>query len=196
MSNAEYDLKFLDTASQQLKNYLLSDVLYWPIGLKQPPDHSPYPKLTIGGVLLSQSRAAVTCQTEAERSKLAITARDIEDVRKSWAVFWDKKGQREFKARTSLWRNFLEDYQKNPAGHFDRYSYESRHRVQLELLQRDISIDNGSLELLPVLDLRLKSLFQKGIFIWDQNLMAAFPPEPYWFLYGRLPEFIENAESK
>jgi hypothetical protein len=194
MSSAVYDLEFLKTASQQLEKYLLSDVLYWPLGISHPPCFPPYPRLTIGGILLTQSRASITCETSEEKKQLNKTEDDIKNLRSLWSVYWDKKGQREFNARLTIWSNFLDDYQENPNDQFDRYSYESRHRVQLELLKKDISIQNDLLKLLAALELILKAYFKPGEFIWKKTLMPAFPPESYWFLYGSLAESVENTE--
>ncbi|MFN2126972.1 MAG: hypothetical protein ACK2TU_03845 [Anaerolineales bacterium] len=196
MHTAEYELKYLETASQQLEKYLLSDVLYWPVGISQPEGLPPYPRLTIGGILLAELHADVTCQNNNEKSRLIYIKAEIENVRSSWGVFWDKKGVREFNSRMNLWKNFLEDYQENPSSQFDRYAYETRHRVQLELLQEDISINRNSLELLAVLDKKLLSFFRSGNFIWEKDLMNAYPPGPYWFLYGNLPEFKTGTEFK
>jgi hypothetical protein len=30
----------------------------------------------------------------------------------------------------------------------------------------------------------LRIFFQRGAFIWEPELMSAFPPDPYWFLWG------------
>lgn len=196
MPTAEYDLEYLKTASQQLEKYLLSDVLYWPLDKSPPSDFPPYPRLTIGGVLLARSRASATCENSEEKTQLYKIEGDIKSLRTSWDVFWDKKGQREFNARLTIWNNFLKDFRKNPADQFDRYSYESRHRVQIELLQKDISINSTSLELLATLDLILKAYFKPGEFIWEEILMPAFPPVSYWYLYGYIAEVEVNTENK
>ena len=196
MPSAEYDLGYLKTGSQQLEKYLLSDVLYWPVGKKQPPGLPPYPRITPGGLLLAMSRAAVTCQTNKEQLQFNKLVGEINNIRASWTVFWEKKGQREFNARLTLWKNFLEDYKVNPVDQFDRYSYEIKHRVQLELLHKDISINSDSLEFLAALELILKVYFQSGEFIWDEKLEEAFPPDSYWFLYGSLAEDIVNTETQ
>ena len=91
MLTAEYDLEYLKSASKQLEKYLLSDVLYWPLGKSHPPGFPPYPRLTIGGVLLAISRASATCENSEEKTQLSKIEGAIKSVRTSWDIFWQKK---------------------------------------------------------------------------------------------------------
>ncbi len=80
MPTLEKDQKYLETALPELKNYLLSDTLYYPMG--QPP------RLTIGGLLLAQKRLRAGNYGTHLFPKL-------DSVKTKWYAAWTKKAVRE-----------------------------------------------------------------------------------------------------
>ena len=54
MPSPEYDLRYLKAGIEQLESYLLSSDVYWSIGTRAPAGETPYPQLTIGGLLLAR----------------------------------------------------------------------------------------------------------------------------------------------
>ncbi len=89
-------------------------------------------------------------------------------IRTKWQVHWQRKAEAEFSARIKLWRDFLQEYRKDPEGNFDRYEYEVTRRVMLEWLrQESSSLKRPELDMLKSLDLLLKSLMVHGDFIWE-----------------------------
>lgn len=193
MSTGEYEIRYLRAGVEALEDYLLSNELYWPIGVSAPSGARPYPRLTLGGLLLSQKRAHALSLTPEQRTELARLDERIDTARARWRVAWGNKSARGYSARLKLWRDFLEEYRAHPGDNYDRYAYEVRLRVMLHLLEpeaRDAEegkmIDRAEFELLDGLDQLLRAVFVPGEFIWDPKLASTFLPQPYWYLYGEL----------
>ncbi len=187
MPSKEYDLGYLSAAIPVLKDYLLSDEIYWSIGVNSPAGEPPYPQLTLGGILLAQKRLQARQKSGEKISGLASLEMDLEVIISKWKVAWDRKTSREFRARLNLWADFLEEYRANPENNYDRYAYEITRRVMLQLLEPQASkVEDEELKMLAGLDSLLKAVFVSGDFIWDGVLAAGFPAREYWYLYGRL----------
>ena len=193
MSLGDYELRYIRAAVESLEAYLLSEGIYWPIGVSAPADARPYPRLTLGGLLLSQKRAHARTLTPDQRTELARLDERIDTTGARWQVAWGNKSASEFKARLRLWRDFLEEYRARPKEHNDRYAYEVRLRVMLHLLEpgarkadESHPVEQAEFELLDSLDQLLGAVFVAGEFIWDPELASAFLPQPYWYLYGEL----------
>lgn len=168
MPTPEKDQKYLETALSELKNYLLSDTLYYPMG--------QLPRLTIGGLLLAQKRLQAGNRGTHLSPKL-------DSVKQKWYAAWTKKSARELESRLTLWRNYLNDYQNKPAEYAADYVNEVRWRVMLELLVAET--DEMPPELIA-LDQLLRTKLKESNFIWDVHLQNEFPENKFWFLYGSL----------
>jgi hypothetical protein len=189
MPSAEYDLRYLNAGTEQLQSYIFSKKIYWAIGVKASKGETPYPQMTLGGLLLARYRLQATAKTTSEKEEYTRLKERMDLLRSRWHVTWGKKAQTEFQARLNLWHSFLEEYLDKPTANFDRYKFEVVRRVLLDLLQAECeNIPNAKTELLTMLDLRLKNTYIKSDFIWETNLASIFPPERYWYLYGYLPE--------
>ena len=189
MPSAEYDLRYIQAGLSVLENFLMSGDVYWPIGASAPAGHPPYPQLTLGGVLLALARAQARVSDPEERARLADMQEKLDDIRSRWRVAWGKKAGKEFGARLNLWRNFLEDYRNDRENNSDRYNYEVRRRVQLQLLAPDVEdVSEAQMELLNGLDRLLQAMLAPSEFIWEEALKPSFPQDPFWYLYGVLPD--------
>ncbi len=192
MPSSEYDLRYIQAVVDQLEDYLLSQILYWPIGIRPSAGAPSYPKLTLGGLLFARTRASAMPKSEAETNKFEQLDAAINQARTKWTVNWEKKAARGFQARLTLWRNFIEDYRVEPSSQYDRYAYEVGRRVQLELLGHETnSIPAAAFDLLKNLDIILQTTLVPGHFIWEKVLETGFPADPYWYLYGCLPSRME-----
>jgi len=165
------DQRFLEVAIPELKDYLLSDILFWSLGAKLP-------RLTLGGLLLAQRRLRAQNLGTHIHPKIAT-------LRERWRAAWERKATKELNARLDLWRNYLVDYRSNPESHAVNYRHEVRWRVMLELLLTDIS---ANLIELTALDELLNKKLVAGNFIWSQSYQNQFAQDQFWFLYGYLPE--------
>lgn len=190
MPSIESDLSYLRAGADALQDYLLSNDIFWPIGAPAPAGEPPLPQLTLGGMLLAQARLLAKTGSAKMSSQQQVELTNLEErlnaARGRWRVAWENKAGKEYGARLNLWRNFLNEYRENPENNAGRYSYEVSRRVQLQLLGKEGAITPEQGEMLKGLDLLLKGIFQPGGFIWDDELAGGFPPETYWYLYGRL----------
>jgi len=176
MTSPEKDRAYFEAGIPELGNYLLSKELYWPISARG----YDLPRLTIGGILLVQTRL------EARGERIEKLATQLDALRSKWRVAWETKAGREFQSRFGLWNNYLADYRHNPEGQADAYAHEVRYRVMLQLLLGELSAPPPEREGLLQLDGVLRASFSPGDFIWEADLQAGFPREVYWFLYGKL----------
>ena len=173
MPTPQQDQRYFQAGIQELKEYLLSKTLYWPLS-------APMPRLTIGGLLLAQKRL----QTHEDGS-IHLDAQ-LDAMRTKWRVAWEGKASQEFGARFDLWKNYLADYRAEPARYAEYYVHEIRWRVMLILLQGELSSNPPETEILIALDKMLRAKFVSNDFIWDKDLEAGFPQDDFWFLYGNL----------
>jgi len=193
MPTPEYDLRYLKAGIEQLEPFLLSSDVYWSIGTRAPAGETPYPQLTLGGLLLARLRAQSSIKTSTQQVELKELSGRLNDLHTRWRVAWEGKASKEFPARLNLWKNFLEEYRANPETQYDRYTYEVTRRVMLHLLGAETeNIPQAQRDLLASLDLLLRTIFISGDFIWDVTLVASFPQEQYWYLYGRIPKSLQR----
>jgi hypothetical protein len=187
MTSFGYEITYLQACVPQLEAYLLSVELYWPLDVSAPAGERPYPSMTLGNLLLSRTRAWALPLSSSEQAEMRSLDQQIEAIRTHWRTAWGKKANEGFLARLNLWRNFLEDYKEHPQANVDRYAYEVERRVMLKLLSPETeSLQQAYRDMLAGLDLRLKSSWVPGEFIWDAQLAPGFPPDEYWYLYGTL----------
>jgi hypothetical protein len=187
MKSASKDLRFLTAGVEILENYLLSNQLNWPVGIRAPHGEPPFPQFNLGNLELALTRLQPFKLTDAQQTRLDKLNVQINAIRERWRSTWGQKAGAEFHARLNLWRNFLMDYQESSESNFDRYAQEVTQRVQLQLLMKDaegIPIEES--QLLDSLDILLRSAFQPGNFIWEADLASGFPPQVYWYLYGKV----------
>jgi hypothetical protein len=189
MSSAEYDLRYLKAGVDMLEDYIQSSELYWSIGISARQGQTPYPQMTLGGLLLFFQQAGARNLTPEQQVELSGLESKLNTIRSHWRTAWGVKATHAFRARLKLWSNFLEDYRQKPEANKDRYRYEVTRRVQLHLLQPDADGRYEAEEnLLVGLDEFLKVVFITNSFLWDPELANGFPPDPYWYLYGRLKD--------
>lgn len=185
MPSIEYDLNYIQAGLVDLEGYLLSKELYWPVGATAPAGETAYPRMTLGNLLMARARLSGRQLSAEQRSELERQDKRLQEIRRQWQVAWGQKAAKEFSARLRLWRDFLEEYRKQPQANLDRYAYEVNRRVSLQLLSSEAeNVPEEELELLSGLDGLLRAVFVPGQFVWDAELKASFPENPYWYLYG------------
>lgn len=187
MPSIEYDLRYLRGGLADLEAYLLSDELYWPIGVKPPHGDPPYPRLTVGGILLSRQSLVNRGLNADQTQEYAELTAKLDEMRLHWQTAWQAKARRSFSSRLVQWSNFMEDYRKQPENNTDRYAYEVRGRVMLQLLEPESpAVTGAELELVKGLDRVLEACLKPGAFVWDPGLSPSFPQSQFWYLYGTL----------
>ncbi len=188
MPTTENDIGFFQAAVPELKAYLLSDLLFWPLSGGPQTGGSAYPSLTLGGLLLARARLDAQIPASAGGTLVGLE-REMDTSKQRWGAAWARKASWEFSSRLKQWQNFLEDYRRNPETQAGFYPHEVRLRVILALLEPDLEGKDKSLSKpLAALDSLLQVVVQGGDFVWDAALQAGFPSDPYWYLYGTLKE--------
>ena len=156
------DSQYLSAGIPELENYLLSEVLYYPLSLNLP-------QLTLGGILLSLARMG----TQAAKFEV-----QVEAIHSKWRAAWDVKSSREIRARSELWINYLAEYREDPKSGARLYSQNVRYRAMLSLLGKT---EDDS-------DAFVKIVFREGKFVWEEECAPNFSRETFWYLYGTLKE--------
>lgn len=188
-TNLRFELEYLHHALEELERYLLSDELFWPV-LARSSDGGSFLKLTIGNLLLSLKELETLKDggqlSRNQEADLRQIEDEIEAIRRTWPVAWEKKASREFKSRFGQWAHVLNDLKQDFEAQSPYYHTEVRSRVLLSLLD-EYAVDVEGFELTK-LDAFLEPMLTPGRFIWPPNLERGFPREGYWFLYGELKE--------
>jgi hypothetical protein len=189
----EFDLGYLQSALEELESYLFSDEVFWPLNAGPAGRTPPYPRLTLGGLLLARARLeAYSLSVHQEALKQEVIT-DIDRLRSKWRARWEMKAGRCYSTRLRMWADFWDEYRSNPQENVDRYRYEVRLRVMLQLLRIEGGGRPPEVELLAGLDQGLRPVLKMDTFIWEPEVRRGFPVDEYWYLYGRLPRFIVNA---
>jgi hypothetical protein len=176
MTSARYDILYFQAGVDQLKDFLLVDDLFWPIGISAPFGEPPYPRLTVGGLLLSRERLIARRLPLDLESQFGKSFSSMQSITSEWRNAWENKAARSFHMRLNMWRDFLEEYRKEPEVHANRYVYEVRLRVMLHLLELETNgIGSAYLEMLSALDKVVKALMVNGDFICEAELRMDFP---------------------
>ncbi len=184
MSSRETDLQFVKAGVEDLPDYLLSKELFWP--LSAPGFGYSLPRFTIGGLLAALRRLGAYADTPAKQAELRDFEQRVDRFRTSRRVAWEAKAAHEFRARFTLWQNYLSDLRHDPGNHADAYAHEVSWRALLELLSAELPVPPPESSALVGLDAALKSRWQPGGFIWEPELKTAFPEAPFWYLYGNV----------
>ncbi|HWQ84902.1 MAG TPA: hypothetical protein VN363_10055, partial [Anaerolineales bacterium] len=187
MPDIEYDLRYLAAGLEGLDEYLHSDEVYWPLQATPLAGQPPFPQLTLDGLLLSAARLQAQVLPDSHQAEYQQLVNQLEAVRSKRRVAWEKKATHNFRARLTLWRNFMVELRDETDANADRYPYEVTRRVQLTLLSEDArQRPTAEDELVRMLDSLLETLLAPGAFIWDPELERGFPQSRFWFLYGQI----------
>lgn len=184
MAAIEKDVRFLEAALPELKDYLFSKELYWPLpavsGIGQLAD---FIRLTPGNLLLSKARLKAKTISPEEEQLLS----KLDEICSYWRSHWFQKIEKEIPARLTLWNNDLVEAREDGFS-LASYRYQIRIRVMLELLTAELAaMPLAYQKQIPALDQLLREITSPGPFIWETEVMRAFPEHDYWFLY-RIPK--------
>ncbi|MFN2196053.1 MAG: hypothetical protein ACK2UW_08020 [Anaerolineales bacterium] len=182
----EFEVSFLESALPEIESYLFSDELFWPV-LGNPRGRDAYfPRLTIGTLLLSIKRASALASSAATEAQVIQLKTRLNAYRTQWRANWEAKAHREIISRLNQWRNYLMEYRQNSHHQADFYPQEVRWRVIAALLSDEIKqLTDTEADMLNGLDNIVRGILEPGEFIWPNELQAAFPPSPFWYLYGK-----------
>jgi len=185
MPSVIYDLEYITAGSESLETFLVTKPLFWPIHRSAPVGEPTFPRLSLGGLLLSIARLESRNLPFPESHQFNVLKMELNTIRTSRINAWERKVKREFQSRLRQWQQFLNELIQDPETFIVHYVSEVRIRVLLDLLGMDTRscYDNGS-DQVDQLDLLLRSVFQEGKFIWEVEICTGFNPSQFWFLWG------------
>jgi hypothetical protein len=176
-------LELLSDQLDELKTYLLSPELFWPLGGRIAESS----RLTLGNLLFTlHALEARSLQMDTSlQMRLTKYESSWESAQIKWATAISKKALQEMGARANLWRGYLGDLSEGLGSRL-HYATEVRNRVLFELLLPLPAQDEQYEHLLAAmrsLDTRFASMSAPGPFVWDAAYAAAFPKEQFEALY-------------
>jgi len=190
MTDLDREIRIAGAMAGDLKAYLLSDTLYWPLS-DSGPKGFPFPLGTVGGMLLRLRRlAAATDALSPDQFQQFEQARQkADDELKHWAIQAEEKEVREIKARLQTWSAFLDDAIGDPTRHTVEYPTQVENRAIMDMLLAIAgrAADGQNFRArLDSLDQRLQANTQSADFVWDAIYAPAFPKAANWWLYVAL----------
>ena len=184
MPTPEYDLRYWEAALDELEAYLPSPELFWNLDVSPPPGEPAYPPLTVGNLLLARQRLQRPLPPELEARRQSLEQR-LQAFIAQWRANWRQKAAKELEMRARLWAQYMDECAQSQA-EAAFYSTEVRNRVLADLLMHEGEAElPAAEELVAYADTRLRARFEPGPFVWEEDLIPAFPKERFWYLYGR-----------
>lgn len=191
MTDFDYDFKFFQIGLGEIKDYILSEDLFWQLSINPPKNKPEYPLLTLGNLLLFQTKLMAR-QANGKLDKEQITTLSASNngllqIHKEWQAAWENKAIKEIAARLHQWKKYIVKIGGDDQGVRVNYRSEVKLRVILELLLDSLKSKHpDELGILLGLDDRLQSRLSPHDFIWQKELEAGFPDEKFWYLYGEI----------
>jgi hypothetical protein len=186
MKTWQEDWAFLRESVPNLQEYLLSPVVYWPLGVSARHGDGGLPRLSLGLLLLTLKRLHGSQPLEAEHPEALQLLAKIEEIRFQWKTNWSKKATEEFGARLRLWNAFLSEAREEPKRAQVEYANKVSWRTMLELLKQDMLAPTQPDLAVKQSDTLLRSIGKPGPFVWKPELSKEFVAEAYWFLYFQI----------
>ena len=167
------DEDFLDSAANELAEYLKSSVYDWPLS-------NTSIRLTPGRILFSLRR--VSKSTPIAGNSINVLDGRFAEIIRQYPHAWVQKIELEYPRRLRVWENFIGDYTEE--GLDKSYLAQIVNRVILTLLETESPITAARYEnRVNLVDEKYQRLVRTGVFIWDAQLEPAFPKNEFWFLY-------------
>lgn len=186
----ERDLVIAEAIAGELKPYLLSNTLYWPL---QSSRHVRYalPNGTLGSLLMRLHQLAAIREqlTSGQMGRLDNALATTQAELDHWVVQAEEKTRREVKARARAWSLYVAEAEARPERYEDEYPMQARGRSALHFLQEfSPRALNGSSLVTEVIvtDNRLRGYAKPGPFVLPAALLPAYPEELFWWLHVRL----------
>lgn len=185
MVDFNYEIRYVEAMLPELEKYLRSRELYRLVFVPREDAEPPYPTLTLGTFLLALKRAEGFFRSPAQHSQWQKLAQETEQLRSRWNQAWQEKAKLDATSRIRRWGDFLREVFQKPADQVDRYGYEVRNRVILDLLKAEVPDHLEVWNALEQWDQRLQERWLKGNFLWESDLADHFPATLYWYLWGK-----------
>lgn len=182
----ERNLIVVEAIAADLKEYLLSDTLFWPLSRPRVGDYV-LPKGTIGGLLLRLHRldAFRDALSDEQVRRLHDARSGAEDALSQWMVQAREKAAHEARSRTDSWHAYAVEATEDPRRYRPEYPTQAESRTALALLLDWLGdhVDETIRGRVSVADRLIRSVAIPCQFVWDDWQAPAFPPDHFWWLY-------------
>ena len=174
------DLTIFEAMVADLPEYLMSDVIRWPMQVDMP-------QLTIGGCLMRIQRLGKLYAQlpHLDKARYDLTLAQFEDALHEKVVRFEMRTHQELHTRLGEWSACL----REPHIQAKRYIDKVDIRVviaamTIALSQNPYHLEQQITNQIDILDKNLKNRWHPGTFVWDFVWQPAYPPQFYWWLYG------------
>jgi hypothetical protein len=179
------DLEVLEAMAAEMNEYLMSEVLFWPMR------KGNLPRLTIGGYLMREHRlrALAALLSEEERQRLEAAVEQFNQALVEKVVRFEGRAHEELAARLRQWGEYLRDLKGEVGANAGYYPSAVETRAILAALVDKLErppyrLEENRLQPLAMLDQNLRTHWQPGDFVWAESWRPAYPQARYWWLYG------------
>ena len=180
------DLAIAEAMVDELENYLINDDLYRTVIVRLPSGDENV-RMTLGDLFSRFKRLEGEREqlSEAERQRLDSVRQRAESIIYSFRTRALQRMEREIKGRLDSLKWFLDDCNQDRQRCRSEYPFEIRNRQRIQELlgQFGTNLPQPLADRLAQIDNRIRQITHGTGFIWDNRLQAAFPPQPYWYLY-------------
>jgi hypothetical protein len=190
MTDLGRDLRYASIMAGDLKDYLLSDILYMQLG-QGGLFSAPLPFGTLGGLMLRLRRLDLLRDrlSPEQYSQLDAAREKVNAEMDHWKVQAEQKMVREIKARFQTWSTFLDDCAGDATRYQNEYPTQVENRLIIDMLMEragKAADGNNFRQQLEILDRQLHSFSGEGPFVWDEELSSAYPRSTHWYLWLKL----------
>lgn len=179
------DLEVLEAMAAEMDEYLMSEVLFWPMR------KGNLPRLTLGGYLMREHRlrALADLLGEADRQRLEAAVAQFDQALVEKVVRFEQRAHEELGARLRQWSEYLRDLKGEAAANAGYYPSTVETRAIIAALVGKLErppyrLEAHLVQQLGMLDQNLRSHWQPGDFVWPESWQPAYPKAGYWWLYG------------
>lgn len=180
------DLDVMEAMVAELEVYLRSDALFWQM------ESGNLPRLTLGGYLVRAQRLLRLRHllSTADQNRLDKITAQFETSLQEKVVRFETKAHEELDARLRQWTAYLQDLRNDVGGMVAGYGSHVETRAMIQALidrlqMAPYELQSRVLQQLEMLDKQLQQHWQTGAFIWPEAWQPAYPPDKFWWLYGR-----------
>lgn len=182
----QWDLAILAAMAAEMDDYLKGETLYWQMG------YSDMPKLTLGGFLMRRHRLLNLAElmSEDEWLQMETAVAQFNDALSDKIVRTEKRAHEELGVRSRQWGTYLSDVQRNAKQAAVNYATAVENRAMIAalisfLLTQPFQLEASVQPNITLLDQALRNRWQAGDFVWPEAWQTAYPPNEFWWLYGR-----------
>ena len=181
----EQDLTVLAAMAEQMDAYLQNDILFGKM------EQGGMPMLTLGGYLLRQHRLLALSEllSEAEQRRLETAVIQFNTALVEKIVRFESKAETEVAARIRQFAAYLHDLGRGQATGMN-YGTAVEPRAMIAALRDKLQMKPYHLDpqiprRVETLDNNLRQHWVTGEFIWPEAWQPAYPPDEFWWLYGK-----------